>query len=120
MGRPLSCGQCFGCRLEFSRQWAVRCMHESKMWPDNTFITLTYRDARWSLDPQHFTDFMKRLRYFFPQTIRYYMSGEYGEVNFRPHYHAILFNFAAPDLVYYRTTKAGFKLYNSPKLESIW
>ena len=27
----IPCGQCKGCRLERSRQWAVRCMHEAKL-----------------------------------------------------------------------------------------
>ena len=27
----LPCGRCVGCRLERSRQWAVRCMHEASM-----------------------------------------------------------------------------------------
>ena len=27
----LPCGQCVGCRLERSRQWAIRCMHEAQM-----------------------------------------------------------------------------------------
>ena len=38
----LPCGQCIGCRLEYSRQWAIRCMHEASMYDDNCFITLTY------------------------------------------------------------------------------
>jgi len=25
----LPCGRCIGCRLEKSRQWAIRCMHEA-------------------------------------------------------------------------------------------
>lgn len=40
----LPCGQCWGCRLEKSRQWAVRCMHEAKMHEHNSFLTLTYND----------------------------------------------------------------------------
>ena len=45
-GRPfeLPCGQCIGCRLERSRQWAMRCVHEASMHQDNCFITLTYND----------------------------------------------------------------------------
>ena len=27
----LSCGQCIGCRLERSRQWATRCVHEASL-----------------------------------------------------------------------------------------
>ena len=40
----LACGQCIGCRLERSRQWAVRCMHEAQMHKFNSFLTLTYAD----------------------------------------------------------------------------
>ena len=38
----VGCGKCSGCRLEHSRQWAVRIMHESKMHDTNCFLTLTY------------------------------------------------------------------------------
>jgi hypothetical protein len=40
----LACGQCIGCRLERSRQWAVRCMHEAQLHQHNCTITLTYND----------------------------------------------------------------------------
>lgn len=40
----LPCGRCIGCRLERSRQWAVRCMHEAQLHEDNCFVTLTYDD----------------------------------------------------------------------------
>lgn len=40
----LPCGQCIGCRLERSRQWAIRCAHEASLYEENCFITLTYRD----------------------------------------------------------------------------
>ena len=36
------CGQCIGCRLERSRQWAIRCMHEASLHDKNCFITLTF------------------------------------------------------------------------------
>ena len=43
----LPCGQCVGCRLERSRQWAVRCMHEAQMHASNCFITLTFANFSW-------------------------------------------------------------------------
>ena len=62
----ISCGSCIGCRLERSRQWAVRCMHEAQLYRDNCFITLTYSDLHLpedgSLHVKHFQDFMKRFR----------------------------------------------------------
>ena len=61
----VACGQCIGCRLERSRQWAVRCMHEASMHMFNSFVTLTYDDDHLpeynSLNYKHFQDFMKRL-----------------------------------------------------------
>ena len=33
------CGRCIGCRLERSRVWAVRCVHESSLYEQNCFIT---------------------------------------------------------------------------------
>ena len=62
----LPCGQCVGCRLERSRQWAVRCMHEAQMHKSNCFITLTYNNMNcpqdYSLNYDDFQLFMKRLR----------------------------------------------------------
>jgi len=63
----LPCGQCIGCRLEYSRQWAIRCMDEASMFVDNCFITLTLSDEAVrvngrSLDVGLFQLFMKRLR----------------------------------------------------------
>ena len=40
----LPCGRCVGCRLERARQWGLRCVHESKLWPQSVFVTLTYSD----------------------------------------------------------------------------
>ena len=60
----LPCGQCVGCRLERSRQWAMRCMHEAQMHKDNAFVTLTYDQDHFkpSLDYRDFQLFMKRAR----------------------------------------------------------
>lgn len=62
----IPCCQCAGCRLERSRQWALRCVHEAKLHDHNCFITLTYNDENLPSDiglhHKHFQDFMKRLR----------------------------------------------------------
>lgn len=42
---PLPCGRCIGCKLERSRQWAVRLMHEAQLHERTCFVTLTYKDA---------------------------------------------------------------------------
>ena len=43
-GFNLPCGQCVGCRLEYSRQWAVRLVHENQMHDKSCFITLTFNE----------------------------------------------------------------------------
>lgn len=101
----------------------MRCVHESKLWKDNCFITLTYNDEnlpeRGQLTYKHFVLFMKRLRKE-KQNIRFYMAGEYGTQNDRPHYHAILFNWDWKDKKYYKTTGSGEKIYTSQHLEKLW
>ena len=92
----LPCGRCIGCRLERSRQWALRCVLEAKSHEENCFITLTYNDEHLpknlSLLPRDLTLFFKRLRKSLgDKKIRYFACGEYGEKNKRPHYHAIIF-----------------------------
>lgn len=119
----LPCGQCLGCRLERSRQWATRCIHEASLWSDNCFITLTFDDAHLSptgsLNPDDFVLFMKRLRKKFGEGIRFFHCGEYGSLYERPHHHAILFNFDFPDKELWQV-KNGNYLYRSRSLESLW
>lgn len=123
----LPCGQCIGCRLERSRQWAIRCVHESMLHERNCFITLTYDDKHkpkdGSLKKSHFQDFMKRLRYYYPRgsgdPIRYFHCGEYGERFLRPHYHAIIFNHDFDDK-YAWSERNGTVYYRSDNLEKIW
>lgn len=122
--RPVSipCGKCLGCRLEYSRQWAIRCMHESKCHETSSFVTLTYDDNHLprsgSLRPEDYTLFMKRLRHKFP-LVRYFQCGEYGERLQRPHHHAILFGVYFPDQRFLKSRK-DTRLYTSNMLEQIW
>jgi hypothetical protein len=123
----IPCGQCIGCRLEKSRQWAMRIMLEASLYEDNCFITLTYDEVNLpdppSLQLEDFQLFMKRLRKQYGSGIRFFHCGEYGEQGGRPHYHAILLNFDFPDkqpmkLLDYGKDKN--KLYTSESLERIW
>ena len=123
-GFNLPCGQCIGCRLEHSRQWATRCVHEAQMHDENCFITLTYSDENlpWdgSLNKQHYQAFMKRLRWHNRhKQIRYFHCGEYGEQLDRPHYHALLFNHDFHDKELW-TQKEGIKTYTSETLQKLW
>ncbi|WNK13973.1 MAG: replication initiator protein [Microvirus sp.] len=120
----LPCGQCIGCRLERSRQWAVRCMHEASLYEDNSFLTLTYDDAHLpsnlSLVKSHFQDFVKRLRKSIaPKRVRYYHCGEYGDTLGRPHYHALLFNHDFEDKKFF-STRGGNTVYSSEELSRLW
>lgn len=122
----LPCGQCIECRLKRSREWAVRCMHEARLWPSNCFITLTYEvvPEDGNLRYKHFQDFMKRIRKHFNASdsnpIRFYMCGEYGSITERPHYHAILFNCDFPDKVFHKNSGSGFPIYTSELLDKKW
>lgn len=119
----LPCGKCIGCRLERSRQWAVRCVHEALLHEKNCFITLTFNDdnlrSDGSLDKRDFVLFMKRLRKEYGAGIRFFHCGEYGSKLGRPHHHAILFNFDFPDKVLFRLSN-GIPLYRSESLERLW
>lgn len=117
----LPCGQCQGCRLERSRQWATRIMHEASLYPVNSFVTLTYSDENLkpSLDYSDFQKFMKRLRKSSTDNIRYYMCGEYGSLNRRPHFHACLFNCDFDDKTVWQKNRGNY-IYRSKKLESLW
>lgn len=142
----MPCGQCTGCRLERSRQWAIRMVNESDLHDQNSFITLTFdepsllkRERPMSLDKRDFQLFLKRLRFrisdpndpaFIPEfssllpiqerkVLRYFMCGEYGDLFKRPHYHAILFGLDFSDKELYKI-KDGMRYYNSNFLSELW
>lgn len=144
----LPCGRCTGCRLENSRQWAMRCTLEALQHECNFFVTLTYDDAHLPtnpykvcydpetglktheghshpLEPKALTDFLKRLRANFQYDyghvgIRYFACGEYGSKSGRPHYHLILFNCPIPDLKFYKKSFTGQPYWTSEYLAKAW
>lgn len=109
--------------MERSRDWAVRCMHEAQMHPENCFLTLTYdeknlpRDG--SLCHAHFQLFMKAARPRWSNRLRYFMCGEYGLEKLRPHYHICLFGATAPDARFYKNNHGG-PLWKSEVLDELW
>lgn len=131
------CGQCIGCRLERSKQWATRCMHEADMYDKNCFITLTYSPENLpkngTLVVEDFQKFMKKLRKefkgdkpiwnqkknIFEYPIRFFHCGEYGEENKRPHYHALLFNFDFEDKEVCARNNDNI-YYSSATLDRLW
>ena len=137
------CGQCIGCRLDRSQQWAIRCIHEASQYENNCFITLTYDDEHLpnpaTLKIKHFQDFMKRLRkryvgknpcdktrepdawkaWQLANSIRFYHCGEYGETFGRPHYHACIFNHDFGDKELWKNSNEN-PLYTSAALGELW
>jgi len=121
----IPCGNCIGCRVDRSREWAVRCQHEASMHEANCFITLTYADEHlpedYSVHVRTFQLFMKKLRNNVPDTkIRFFACGEYGDLNLRPHYHALLFNHDWSDKILFQKTQSDSLLYTSELLSSLW
>lgn len=119
----LPCGQCTGCRLDRSRQWATRCMHERRMHDAASFITLTYDPKRVpsgaTLVKRDLQLFNKRLRESAGR-FRFYACGEYGEKGHRPHYHEILFGLDFWDKKPFKKNGRGEQLYTSELLERTW
>lgn len=124
------CGNCIGCRLERSRQWAIRCVHESQCHIDNTFVTLTYDEEHLpdqaTLVKADFQKFIKRLRkHISPEKIKYFACGEYGSDLSqptglgRPHFHAIIFGYDFKDKYYWRQSGEN-ECYRSDTLETLW
>ncbi|AXH77073.1 MAG: replication initiator protein [Microviridae sp.] len=118
------CGQCIGCRIDRSRQWALRCVHEAKLHKENCFVTLTYDDEH--LPPAD-TLLKTDLQYFFRKlrksgvNFRYYACGEYGDISQRPHYHAIIFGHQfLKDRKRHSTAKNGDVVYISESLNKLW
>lgn len=96
------CGRCILCRVERVRQWAVRIVHETELYNENAFITLTYDDDHLPADKSvslrdlqlFFKKFRKKI---YPLKVRYFACGEYGDKFGRPHYHAIVFGWWPSD-----------------------
>lgn len=136
------CGKCIGCRLDYSRQWANRCMLEAKQWQHNYMITLTYDESNvhlvdgvnretgelqkvGNLEPKDLTKFMKDLRRYYMyhynhDNIRFYACGEYGDNTYRPHYHVIVFNCPILDLENFFLNKEREQIYLSNTIRNIW
>lgn len=134
----IPCGQCIGCRIDYSREWANRMVLENLDHTSSYFITLTYNDEHlpeseyfsketgevctsYTLVKRDFQGFMKRLRKHFPQCqIRFYACGEYGGSTKRPHYHAIIYGLVLDDLKFLKHNFEGSNYYTSDKLGRCW
>ena len=142
--QEIPCGQCLNCRLNHSKEWAVRCMLEDKYSSDSYFVTLTYDDLHvpyknviieenglfmpfQELRKKDLQDFFKRLRKALfgnkKGNLRYFACGEYGDKTYRPHFHCILFNLPLSDLKLYKcrhSSNGDILYFNSAFLSKIW
>jgi len=93
----LPCGQCIGCKIDKSREWAIRCTNEAETYGtiNNCYLTLTYNEdnipENGNLRKKDFQNFMKEIRRQFhgeryvtykgktTRPIRFFHCGEYGE-----------------------------------------
>lgn len=119
------CGRCIGCRIDRSREWAVRCLHEAKLYEANCFLTLTFDDgylpSNYSIDVRDIQLFIKRLRKLLqPKAVRFFAVGEYGDLTLRPHYHALIFNHQFSDLKLWSTSPTKHQHFTSKTLSKIW
>lgn len=104
-------------------------MHEHSI-----FLTLTYADEHLKSPWLQYIDwqlFIKSLRSTIDRDtkdkelreklrISYIVTGEYGDKNKRPHWHAILFNYCPNDAVYDRKTELGHHVFGSKFLTDLW
>lgn len=95
-------------------------MLEAGLQLDNCFVTLTYRDDPYSLEPKHHRQFMDALRKrLSPLKIRFFAVGEYGDKNQRPHLHYALFGY--PSCQKRSTRRRNFRCCPAcDLLEDVW
>lgn len=134
VGFEFECRKCLPCRLNLAREKAIRSYHESKMHKNSIFLTLTYNEESLKSPKLQYIDFqlfMKSLREKITRgitdkelkdslKISYMVTGEYGELNKRPHWHAIIFNYSPEDSKYKYTTDRGEHVYTSQTLSTLW
>ena len=133
--RPVTvpCGRCMECRLKKKREWALRCLHESSLHEENSWLTLTYDDehmpSRWQLRKSDLSEFIKRLRsreaYDATKAgrrerrFKFFGCGEYGGKFDRPHYHLLLFGYHFRDSEFF-TVQNGFRVFKSELCDEVW
>lgn len=107
------CGRCLSCRLNHASDWANRIMGELRYHEKSSFVTLTYNDEHLpegsNLCYRHCQLFFKKLRKACGIKIRFFLSGEYGTKNGRPHYHAIIFGLGPSDIRLFEDAWTGGK-----------
>ena len=121
------CGHCVECESQRASEWSHRIMDELSLHKEAFFLTLTYNDDLIPIDhnlcKRDVQLFIKRLRkHISPTKIRYFMCGEYGSKNERPHYHLLIFGWKPDDLSLcpWQDRKSKNILYVSPLIDRLW
>ena len=119
----MPCGKCEGCKLEKARDWATRCVLESKYHDESCFLTLTYSDkdypATLEEHKRNIDSFIDSLRNV-GLKIRYFGCSERGSHTKRLHFHVIIFGWCPDDLEVYSRGSHGDLLYTSKFLQKYW
>lgn len=100
------CGKCPGCLEARRSAWSFRLQQEEKISKESYFVTLTYNidyipindKGNFTFNKKHLQDYFKKLRHDNPK-LKYYAVAEYGGKFKRPHYHAIIYNCNADNIV---------------------
>jgi len=99
------CGQCLPCLVKRRRIWVHRLMLEASTHAESSFVTVTYADRHLplvcgvpTLRREDYRLWLKRLRERMNTVhagwkLRFFVVGEYGSEENRPHYHAALFGY---------------------------
>lgn len=126
-GLLVPCGKCPACLANNRQEWTFRLNSEYLACSYGLFVTLTYDDEHLPLDGVSKRDvqlFLKRLRkQIGNRSFRYFITAEYGDRTFRPHYHGLLFFSIGFDVsIYDRITSSwqnGFVDYGSIEPASV-
>lgn len=105
-GAGYGCGQCLPCRVKRRRIWVHRLLLEGALHAENSFVTVTYADEHLpclidgtpTLRREDYRRWLKRLRshvkVILPTwKLRFFLVGEYGDEEQRPHFHVALFGY---------------------------
>lgn len=97
------CGSCPVCRMKYRKQMAARILMEQNIEKPvySYFITLTYDESniptvngRHCFSKEHVTTFLDSVKHRLSRdgyTYRHFLTCEYGEEGYRPHYHCLFF-----------------------------
>lgn len=91
------CGKCMACKQQKAREYTIRFEKATYKNKYRIFGTLTYDDenitADYGLDKEEIVKYLKRVQKEANKKgikYKYYLTGEYGEENGRPHYHVVI------------------------------